>query len=198
MAEALRRDDIAVAQGIFNAMELTCPTGRVAHGRGRDRVKGGIYDGRGAFYDLPAWVVTDPADVVDDDDLDEDDDVEQEQEKDIDSEHMSTTTAARKKRDEKGKARADDLGSPVRIRCRLSDRGSDVVVEVGSKERVEVVIRKIQEQIGSRRIRLMYLGKPWVATRSLEDTGWKEGDVVNALVYEGDEGALFASKGGKR
>ena len=182
--ETLRQHDLPAAQGILDAMGLTCPHGRVASGRGRDRVKGGIYDERGVLYELPGWVVADPQDVV------EGEDEEKEDGAAGGASTADPACGASSQKDEKGKGRAEDIGPAVRMRCRLSDRATDVVVDVGSKQRVAVVIRKIQEQIGSKRIRLMYLGKTWNEGCTIEETGWREGNVVNALVYEGDEGVI--------
>lgn len=187
----LRKGDTAEAQGIVDALGITCPSGRVASGRGRDKVKGGVYDERGVLYELPVWVIADPEDIVEEEETD-DKAVTDGAEKlptagdDDDVSIASPSTPSR--RDEKGKARLDDIGDIVHIRCRLSDRGTDVTVEVGRKQQVSVLIRKIQEKVGSKRIRIMYLGKALEERKSVAESGWREGHVVNAMVFEGDEG----------
>lgn len=186
-----RADDVAEAQGILDALGVTCPSGRVASGRGRDRVKGGVYDERGVLYELPAWVIVDPEDLVEYGEAGAGEDAAAEGEEKAraaSSSPASTPDSPASRRDEKGKARLDDIGEVVRVRCRLSDRGSDVTVEVGKKQQVSVLIRKIQEQVGSKRIRIMYLGKALEERRTLAESGWREGHVVNAMVFDGDEG----------
>ena len=175
----LRRGDVGEAQGILDAMGMTCPNGRVARGRGRHREKGGLYDERGELYDLPAWVVTDPEDVV-----------EEGEKEGVDYEEDGDVVVVARRRDEKGKGRAEDPGELVQVRARLSDRGTDVVVSVGLKQKVAVVVRSVQEQIGSKRVRLMYLGKTLDERSTLEESGWRQGHVVNAMVFEGEEAML--------
>lgn len=180
VCEMIRKDDIAEAQGILDAMNVTCPSGRVASGRGRNREKGGLYDERGELYNIPVWILTDPQDLV----ADEKDRTDGAADDDDDEE---SAEAAEARREEKGKGRAEDPGEMVRLRARLSDRGTDVFVSVGTREKISVVIRAIQEQAGRKRIRLMYLGKTLGERSTLEQSGWQQGHVINALVYEGDE-----------
>ena len=184
VCELLRKGDVVEAQGILDAVGVTCPTGRVTCARDRDRVKGGVYDERGMLYELPAYLLADPRDLVED------------AEKDLslggdgtmdETASLGASPSTPSRRDEKGKGRMEDIGDIVRISCRLSDRGTDIVVEVGTKQQVVVMIRKLQERIGNKRIRIMYLGKAWNERRTVEDMGWKEGHVVNAMVFEGDE-----------
>lgn len=72
----------------------------------------------------------------------------------------------------------------------MSDRSTDVTVRVGSKEKIAVAVRKIQEQIGNKRVRLAYLGHVLQEGKTLEEQGFKTGNVVNAYVFEGDEKML--------
>lgn len=192
----LREDNVSEAQGILDAINVTCPNGRVAEGRGKDRSlgKGGVYDERGQLYAIPAWVLTDPEDVIEDD---EEKDLEQDTDGANDDDPLGANAAARQqKRDEKGKGKAADLGEMVTVRARLSDRGTDVNVQVGTKEKVAMVVRRIQEQIGNKRIRLAYLGKVLDEHKTLEQQNWKQGNVLNALVFEGDE-SMLKRKGAK-
>lgn len=181
--EELRKggEGLEEAQGILDAAGLSCPKGRVVAGRSsRDRVKGGVYDERGVLYEIPAWVVADPEDVV--------------ESRDAGGEKDKVEGAAGVQTDQdekdKGKGRAADAGEMLSLRARLSDRSTDVTVRVGSKEKIAVAVRKIQEQIGNKRVRLAYLGHVLQEGKTLEEQGFKTGNVVNAYVFEGDEKML--------
>ena len=171
VCEMLRRGDVEEAQGILDAMNMTCPNGKVARSRGRNGKKGGAYDERGQLYDIPPWVLTDPQDVVEDEDKDEVQDGE-------------------KTPVEKGKGRAEDPGEIVKVRARLSDRGTDVVVSAGTKQKISVLIKAIREESGCKRLRLMYLGKTLDERSTLEESGWRPDHVINAMVFAGDENML--------
>lgn len=189
VSEMLRQGDLAGAQGVLDAVNASCPNGRVAGGRGRDRLKGGIYDERGQLYDIPGWVLADPEDMTEDEEKDPD-------AADDGDESADDIVARERRRDEKGKGRAEDIGEEVRVRARLSDRGTDVVATVGTKQKVAVLVRRIQEQAGNKRIRLAYLGKILDEGKTLDQNNWASGHVINALVFEGDE-AMLAGKGSK-
>jgi len=187
--EELRKGDegLEEAQGILDAAGVSCPKGRVAAGRsGRERVKGGVYDERGVLYEIPGWIVADPEDIVESRDA--------AGEKDTavgEPESSEVGQAAQDEKDkDKGKGRAQDVGEMFALRARLSDRGTDVTVQIGSKEKVAVAVRQIQEQIGNKRVRLAYLGHVLHEGKTLEDQGFKSGNVVNAYVFEGDEKML--------
>jgi hypothetical protein len=175
----LQRGDVGEAQGILDAMGMTCPTGRVARGRGKSREKGGVYDERGVLYDIPPWVLTDPEDVIEDDGKEE-----MEEEEDDGSDVVA---AVGRRKEAKGKGRAEDIGEIVKVRARLSDRGTDVVVSAGVKQRIADLVRAIRDQSGCKRVRLMYLGKTLDERSTLEESGWKQGHVINAMVFEGEE-----------
>ncbi|KAI7372013.1 hypothetical protein BTJ68_10808 [Hortaea werneckii EXF-2000] len=193
VCEMLRQGNVADAQGVLDAANLSVPQGRVAIDKGRHRHRGGVYDERGELYDVPLWVVADPQDVVEDEET-------AEAEKDFDGtasdsdnaagEEEDDATAGQQRREEKGKGRAEDIGELLSVRCRLSNLGSDVVVEVGSKQKVTVLVRNIQQQIGPKRLRLVYLGRTLMEGKSLEELGWQQGHVINAMVFEGDEDIL--------
>ena len=197
VCELLSQNNVTDAQAILDAANLTCPTGRVGRGRSRNSPRGGVYDERGELYDIPDWVVTDPLDLVedeekrgvvsndidqniasDDDDGDDDDDG---------GKTEGDDSLQERRREEKGKGRALDIGEEVRVRTRLSDRGTDVEVDVGTKQKCSILVRRIQDQIGARRVRLAYLGKILDETATLEEQGWQHGHVLNALVFEGDQ-----------
>jgi hypothetical protein len=157
VAECLCRGEVAQAQGILDAAGLNVPDGRVA----RSRRAGGVFDERGVGYEVPAWVVRDPEDVVED--------AGEEGEK-------------RKGREEE--EGGDFIGEVVVLRARLSDRSMDVVVKVGMGQTATVVSKEICKKIGPRRVRLLYLGQVWAETKTLEELGYKEGDVVSAFVFD--------------
>lgn len=178
VCDLLQKGEVEQAQGIMDAVGLSCPNGRVATGKGRDKVKGGVYDERGVSYELPAWVVQDPEDVLED----------SEDEKTAEDGGVGEDGSSEIKREEKGKGRAADLGEIITLRARLSDRGADVSVQVGMKEKVAAAVRKIQERIGPRRVRLAYLGHVLLESKTLEEQGYQPRNVVNAFVFDGDEG----------
>lgn len=193
VCEEVRRGELEEAQAILDALNMTCPNGRIVGGRGRRREKGGLYDERGELYDIPAWVVVDPGDVVDDGDekgvvVDEDKSGVGEEEG---KEPAGVSTP---RREEKGKGRAEDPGEIVQLRLRLSDRGTDVVVSIGMKQKISDAVRSVREQIGEKRVRLMYLGRPLDERVSLAESGWVQGHVINAMVFEGEESMLRGKK----
>ncbi|KAK3056280.1 hypothetical protein LTR09_002787 [Extremus antarcticus] len=188
VCDEVRKGNVEEAQAIMDALGMTCPNGRIAKGRGRGREKGGVYDERGEMYEVPTWVVTDPEDVVEDG--------EKEGEEGSEAGVNEGDGGDGVRRDEKGKGRAEDPGEMVRLRARLSDRGSDIIVSVGTKQKVAEVVRSIRQRIGEKRVRLMYLGKTLDERTTLEESGWVQGHVLNAMVFEGEEGML--PKAGKK
>ena len=192
VCDMIRKGDIAEAQGILDALTITCPHGRVARGRGRHREKGGLYDERGELYDIPAWVVADPEDVVEDEEKDATSGAAEDDDEDDDGDGGDTIdpVEAARRRDEKGKGRAEDPGDIVQLRLRLSDRGTDIIVSAGTKQKVAMIVRSIQDQIGTKRLRLMYLGRTLDERTTLAESAWKPGHIINAMVFEGDESML--------
>ena len=187
VSEMLAQKDVGAAQGILDAANLTCPNGLVLRYGKKDRQRAGVYDERGELYDVPAWVVLDPEDVVEVEEKDGMlDGTVEEGSRGGDAATTEDGTIAR----EKGKGRLADWGDMMSVRARLSDRATDVPVQVGSKQNVAALVRGIQEKIGAKRVRLMYLGKVLDERRTLLEQGWVQGHVVNALVFEGDEGML--------
>ncbi|KXT17735.1 hypothetical protein AC579_3609 [Pseudocercospora musae] len=187
VCECLRQDDIAEAQAIMDAANITCPHGKVGRGRTKEKQREGVYDEQGQLYDLPYWVVTDPQDIIED----EGKDIDAEAEEDEEDEANEASLA---RRQEKGKGRAQSIGEELRLKVRLSDRASDMEVTIGSKQNVSVAIRAIKDQINVRHCRLVYLGKALDEGKTLEAQGWKNGQVVNAFVFEGDENAIQKSR----
>ncbi|KAK4988976.1 hypothetical protein LTR50_003572 [Elasticomyces elasticus] len=187
VCEMLRNGDVSGAQGVFDAVGVTCPSGRIVGERpvGVRRVEGrrGVYDERGEGYEIPGWVVRDPEDIVEDGGMDSGkEEVDRStKEEGVEEEEQ---IARDKKRDEKGKGRAVPVGPMVKIRARLSDRGTDVLVAVGAEQTVGDVVRRIQDKAGTeKKVRLGYLGRILDENKTLGEQGWKEGHVVNALVF---------------
>ena len=137
--ELVRAGEVAEAQGVLDAAGCTCPTGEVWRG---------VFDERGEWYKVPEWVVVEPGGLVDGES-------EGECESGSGSESESEEEV-KGRRKEKGKARAIegadgggvDKGPVVKIRARLSDRGTDVVVKIGKEERVGVLVRRVREVAG--------------------------------------------------
>lgn len=173
-AEMVRAGDVASAQGVVDAVGATCPTGEIWRG---------VFDEWGTEYRVPEWVVVEPAGLVEGG---------EEEEGEREGEGLA---------EEKGKGR---MGEVVKLRARLSDRGTDVVVQVGMEERVSAVVAKVGEAAkvsaflclsrgwlltfcsqlaGTSRIRIAYLGKILRENESLGAQGYSDGHVVNALVF---------------
>ncbi|KAL1844695.1 hypothetical protein VTK73DRAFT_2014 [Phialemonium thermophilum] len=195
-AEDGRVSALAMAQTILDAADITLPTGDLAQG---------AYDLMGNYYQLPEYVVSDPINIslvehhhhhhhragsrsgcfgdnkpgftageesADEDDLEDDDD-------DEDGEIEQS-------REEKGKA-VLDVRDLVPLKARLSEGALDVSLSIGRGERVRSVAQKIREKSGlpnSKRIRIAYMGKILKETSSLPSQGWKEGHIVNALIFD--------------
>ena len=186
VCELLREDEVADAQAVLDASGMTCPRGRVVRARGRDRRHGGVYDGTGKLYEIPDWVVRDPEDVVEDTpaEKDEADAVAGVEDEDTDDDDLkSAGSPMASPRQEKGKGRARSLGREMKVRCRLSDRGEDVTVKFQEKEPASVVVQRIRDSIGDKKVQLMFCGKPVGGDMPLLGlNGWKEGMIVNAFV----------------
>ncbi|SMR45521.1 unnamed protein product [Zymoseptoria tritici ST99CH_3D1] len=171
ICEELRRGDVAQAQAMMSAAGVTCPSGRFARSRGRNP-RGGVYDERGALYDVHEWVVVDPGDLVEDttEMAGEGKNLEDEDEEEEDG------------REEKGKGRAESVGEEVLVRVRLSDGSPDLEVLVGEKQTAGVIVRRVREKMG-RGVRLLYLGKPVEENKTLGECGWRSGQMLNAFLF---------------
>lgn len=136
--ELVRAGEVAEAQGVLDAAGCTCPTGEVWRG---------VFDERGEWYKVPEWVVVEPGGLVEEG--------ESEEGSEGGSGSGSEEEEVKGRREEKGKERAvegadggADKGPVVKVRARLSDRGTDVVVKVGKEERVGVLVRRVREVAG--------------------------------------------------
>ena len=129
VVDLLAEGDIPTAQSILNAAAITVPTGDL---------KAGAYDENGNLYHLPEHIISDPQNVILDD-------LPKEQRAEAlappdDEEEIDP------KREEKGKGVSGEEEELVRVRARLSDRGGpDVVVQMGRKQHVRTVVRRVQE-----------------------------------------------------
>jgi hypothetical protein len=169
VSELLRSGDLKAAQTILDATGATCPTGKICVERRRGgQKKGGVYDDKGLLYEIPGWVVSDPEDLVAE--PIEGKEIHEESEDEIDT--------------EKGVVMEEKIGETVSVRARLSDRGTDVVVEMGTNQKVSVLVKKVQEKAGiEQKIKFAYMGKILDEQKVLSQTGWKDGHILNALVF---------------
>ncbi|KAI4837558.1 hypothetical protein E4T44_08291 [Aureobasidium sp. EXF-8845] len=169
VTELVGSGDLKAAQTILDATGATCPTGKICVERRRGgQRKGGIYDDKGLLYEIPGWVVSDPEDLV----------AEPIEGKEINEESEDEIDA------EKGVVMEEKIGEMVSVRARLSDRGTDVVVEMGTNQKVLVLVKKVQEKAGiEQKIKFAYMGKIIDEQKVLSQTGWKDGHILNALVF---------------
>ncbi|KAJ9667575.1 hypothetical protein H2201_002444 [Coniosporium apollinis] len=173
VVELLQAGQVGSAQGVLDAAGCTCPTGEVW--------RGGVWDEMGGLYEVPDWVVVMPVEVVEEEG-------EGEGEVEVVEEDKSGGSEEEVGGREKGKARAVEVeaGEVVRVRARLSDRGTDVLVKVGKGERVGGVLGRIREAVDiseRQKLKIAYLGKVLQENESLAAQGWREGHVVNVLVF---------------
>ena len=200
--ECMREGELGDAQGILDAMSVTLPTGHLEEGS---------YDEYGNLYKIPQAVVSDPTDVVEDMNDADTQTVTSTSEIDAKfeaaeganpSENMQDPTAE-KARAAKGKTAIRDA---IKVKCRLSDRGSpecDVTVVLDRSEKLaqlsnliqverevsgnDFVVRAVATdkflQIPSQaKLRFAYLGRMLDESQTLEEQGWKEGNVIQVLV----------------
>ncbi|KAF2804809.1 uncharacterized protein BDZ99DRAFT_480831 [Mytilinidion resinicola] len=181
VVQLIRAGQVREAQGVLDAGACTCPTGEVWRG---------VFDERGEFYKVPEWVVVEPSGLVE----------EREDGKDSRSgtdDEFDEEDAVVEKVD-KGKGRAvegdevpgvvvADKGNIVKVKARLSDRGTDVAIKIGSEERVGLLVRRIRDVADIEphtRLKIAYMGKILHDHETLASQGWREKDVVNALVFQ--------------
>jgi len=116
--------DLATAQGVLDASGITVPRGRLEEG---------VWDEQGHLYRLEPWVVSDPLDLV-----------EEDEEADIDSKDVGRAAVEVPKKSEA--TVPDSSAVPLKIKCRLSDRGTDLVVAIGRNEKVRVLAAAIMKE----------------------------------------------------
>lgn len=135
-AELSEAEKLRQAQGLLDAASVTCPTGRL-----RD----GVYDETGVAYKLPRHIVSDPVNMAVDLEERHSEELEHKEGLSIVDGADETDEDGLDRRDEKGKGR---MGNPLKIRARLSDRGTDVHLEIGDEQTVKTITRRIQDEVG--------------------------------------------------
>jgi len=162
--------DISTAQSIVDAAAITIPTGDL---------RNGAYDEAGNLYQMPEHVISDPQNVV----LDHQEDIKKGE---VSNEATDDDEAIERKREEKGKS-VLKTGDMIKVRARLSDRGGpDVVIHLGKDQVVRMLVRRVQEEAnvtGNGKVKIAYMGKVLKDGETLQAQGWREGHVVNALVF---------------
>ncbi|KAK0323656.1 hypothetical protein LTR82_005403 [Friedmanniomyces endolithicus] len=194
VCELLREGDVGTAQAVLDAAALTTPRGLVGRGKGSDGRRGGLWDAGGVFYEVPGWVVGDPGDLVEDLEKEGEegekvglDGAEEDTDEDVKQEVcMPPALQPAPPRVEKGKGRAESPGRLVKVACRRSDRGRDLVVEYNEKEPAASLAVRVRDKIGEKRVRLVFRGRLVDGGKTLAAQGWKEGLVINAFVDTGD------------
>ncbi|KAI3331582.1 ubiquitin domain-containing protein [Xylariaceae sp. AK1471] len=172
--------DLATAQGLLKAAEVTLPTGDLSNG---------VYDSLGNYYALPEWIVSDPANVAEDsgaqrESVEQDRKVEDDLTGEDTPEEVDEDEALRR-REEKGKA-VVDIKNLIKVRARLSENYPDVAISLDADETVRSLARKIVEESGlpsMKRVRVAYMGKILKENMSLPSQGWQKDHIVNALVF---------------
>lgn len=166
----LAEGEIQNAQVILDASAVTVPTGDLMNG---------AYDEVGNFYQMPEYIISDPNNVL-----------PGSQENIVKGESASDATdedEVERRREEKGKG-VLKTGDVIRVKARLSDRGGpDIVISIGKDQNIRVLVRRIQEEVnitGKGKVKIAYLGKILKDGETLHAQGWREGHVVNALVFQ--------------
>lgn len=186
VCDHIRAGDTDAAQAMFDSAGLTTPTGRIKSDRVRGAEarsrKGGIYDDKGTCYEIPGWVMADPGDLAPDEitvvDPSSRDDVEKDG---SEAGGDDNSSGIHHSADKEGGGGSEK----VTVRARLSDRGTDIVVEVGIHQKVKVLVKRIQQEAATEKnVKLIYLGKELVENKSLADQNYQNGHVVSVFVFE--------------
>jgi hypothetical protein len=117
MVQSLQVGDVGAAQALLDAIECTCPNGMIWKG---------VFDARGEWYRVPDWVVLEPEGIA--------------AEADIEAGRGKGKEAI-VETDGDGE---EELGEKVKVRCRLSSDGRDVVVGIHKRERVSGLIANLK------------------------------------------------------
>ena len=158
----------------MDAAGITLPTGKLEEG---------AYDERGMLYKVPEDIITDPSNVIDDDG--ETMVGEPSLSKKLDgAESLESSEKQTEGSLDKGKETLEK--DAVKVKCRLSDRGGpDTVVPLGQTQLVSVLLKRLKSEANidsSITVRLVYFGKILKETQTLEEQGWQQGHIVQALV----------------
>ncbi|KAK2609064.1 hypothetical protein QQS21_002434 [Conoideocrella luteorostrata] len=136
-------EELATAQSILSAAEISLPTGDLANG---------AYDSFGNYYQLPQWVVSDPTNLVVASAADERTEVptaEDDDPAEEGPEHSSGMNDAERRRHEKGKAVLNTCDETT-LRARLSETGRDFDFVVSKSESVRNVVKKLTTEASVR------------------------------------------------
>ncbi|KAK4155000.1 hypothetical protein C8A00DRAFT_13929, partial [Chaetomidium leptoderma] len=170
---------LATAQSILDAADITLPTGDLYNG---------AYDALGNYYQMLHQIVADPSNLLWSPGSAEDqalDDVKAGLTAVEENEREYGDDDAERRREEKGKA-VVNIRDQITIRARLSDGSRDVNVAVDKGDSIRRIARLIAEEAklhGDKKIRIAYMGKILQDGSPLMTQGWKQGHVVNALVF---------------
>lgn len=136
-----------------------------------------MYDSFGAYYPIPKYILAFPTNVVM---VSTADKSEPERNECLDEDE------AIRRREEKGKSviKPVDL---TKLRVKLSDRdAAPIQLLIGREDSARLVALKISEEAGlppSKTIRIAYMGKILKDNLPLQAQGWKEENVINALIF---------------
>ncbi|KAE8452397.1 hypothetical protein EG329_001097 [Mollisiaceae sp. DMI_Dod_QoI] len=163
---------LATAQMIMDAAGITIPSGDLV---------GGAYDSFGNHYSLPEPIVSDPTNMADPPLVNEDDDKTGDEGSEAADEEEIT-----RRREEKGKGVLNEADLMV-IRAKLSDRDSlPLKITISKQDSIRFVVQKLFDASDLQpphHIRIAYMGKMLKESQTLQAQGWKDGDVLNALVF---------------
>lgn len=178
MTQLIRTGDLSEAKGILEAAGITLPTGRLENG---------AYDERGMLYKLPENIITDPVNVTDDDGDTVIGEMSLSKKLEGDEPIISDGKAMVGATDEKPDKGKDAIEKDaMKVKCRLSDRGGpDTIVLLGKSQPVSVLLRRLRSEAtisSSATVRIVYFGKLLNEGKTLEEQGWQQGHVVQALV----------------
>lgn len=148
---SLLRDDgdAAGARGLLDAAGCLCPTGRL---------EDGVWDERGGLYALPRWVVAEPVGLREDSEEggEGDDETGEKMRAGVGvgvgaaggpAEHLGTGAEADLGGEGDGMEGTDPV-TQLRVRARLSDRATDVVVCLSPAAPVRALVRAVQAEAG--------------------------------------------------
>ncbi|APA14717.1 hypothetical protein SS1G_06727 [Sclerotinia sclerotiorum 1980 UF-70] len=166
---------LGTAQMILNAAEITLPDG--------DMAVRGCYDSSGALYRVPEHVVSDPANLLDDDTTgttgkSDDEGGMAEESEEVDEEVL-------RRRETKGKAKAKEM---IAVKARFQHGiNGDIVFKIGKNDSVRSLVKVIAQKLEvspPKYVKINYMGKLLKENASLVAQGWVEGHIVNAWILE--------------
>jgi hypothetical protein len=118
MVQSLQGGDVSAAQTLLDAMECTCPNGMIWKG---------VFDRRGEWYRVPEWIVLEPDGIVEGE--------------------MEVGSSKGKGKEAMVEVEGDaeeELGEMVKVRCRLSSDGRDIVVGIHKGEKVSGLVANLK------------------------------------------------------